>query len=41
MHLGMVQEAEKPLVRIDLNNSIVMCLRDSRHLDYKDSFFLK
>ena len=41
MHLRMVQEAEKPLFRIDLNNSIVMCLRDSRHVDYKDSSFFE
>ena len=37
IHFGMIQVAAKPLTRIDLNTSIVMCLRDNRHLDYWDS----
>ena len=34
IHFGMIQVAAKPLTRIGLNTSIVMCLRDNRHLDY-------
>ena len=37
VHFGMIQVAAKPLTRLDLNTSIVMCLRDNRHLDYRDS----
>ena len=33
----MIQVAAKPLTKIGLNTSIVMCLRDNRHLDYQDS----
>ena len=33
----MIQIAAKPLTRLGLNTSIVMCLRDNRHLDYRDS----
>ena len=33
----MIQVAAKPLTRLDLNTSIVMCFRDNRHLDYRDS----
>ena len=33
----MIQVAAKPLTRLGLNTSIVMCLRDNRHLDYRDS----
>ena len=33
----MIQVAAKPLTRIGINTSIVMCLRDNRHLDYRDS----
>ena len=33
----MIQVAAKPLTKIGLNTSIVMCLRDNRHLDYRDS----
>ena len=32
----MIQVAAKPLTRLGLNTSIVMCLRDNRHLDYRD-----
>ena len=37
IHFGMIQVVVKPLTRIGLNTSIVMCLRDNRHLDYQDS----
>ena len=33
----MIQVAAKHLIRLGLNTSIVMCLRDNRHLDYRDS----
>ena len=33
----MVQVAAKPLTIIGSNTSIVMCLRDNRHVDYWDS----
>ncbi|KAL6332367.1 hypothetical protein AAG906_004937 [Vitis piasezkii] len=37
IHFGMIQVAAKPLTRLGLNTSIVMCLRDNRHLEYQDS----
>ena len=37
IHLGMIQIAAKPLVRIGLNTLIIICLRYNRHLDYRDS----
>ncbi|MBJ4361901.1 hypothetical protein JGD76_23170, partial [Salmonella enterica subsp. enterica serovar London] len=37
LHLGCVQVAAKPMTRLGLNTAILMCLRDSRHLDFKDS----
>ncbi|WKA03382.1 hypothetical protein VitviT2T_021494 [Vitis vinifera] len=37
IHFGMIQVAVKPLTRLGLNTSIVMYLRDNRHLDYRDS----
>ena len=37
VHFGMIQVVTKPLTRLGLNTSIVMCLRDNRHLDYRDS----
>ena len=37
IHFGMIQVAAKPLTRLGLNTSIVMCLRDNKHLDYRDS----
>ena len=37
IHFGMIQVAAKPLTRLGLNTFIVMCLRDNRHLDYRDS----
>ena len=37
IHFGMIQVAAKLLTRLGLNTSIVMCLRDNRHLDYRDS----
>ena len=33
----MIQVAVKPLTRLGLNTYIVMCLRDNRHLEYRDS----
>ena len=37
IHFSMIQVAAKPLTRLGLNTSIVMCLRDNRHFDYRDS----
>ena len=37
IHFDMIQVAAKPLTRLGLNTSIVMCLRDNRHIDYWDS----
>ena len=37
IHFGMIQVVAKPLTRLGLNTSIVMCLRDNRHIDYWDS----
>ena len=37
IHFGMIQVAAKPLRRVGLNTSSVMCLRNNRHLDYQDS----
>ena len=37
INFGMIQVAVKPLTRLGLNTSIVMCLRDNKHLDYRDS----
>ena len=37
IHFGMIQVVAKPLTRVGLNTSIVMCLRDNRHLEYRDS----
>ena len=37
IHFGMIQVVAKPLTRLGLNTSIVMCLRDNRHLNYRDS----
>ena len=37
IHFGMIQVLAKPLTRLGLNTFIVMCLRDNRHLDYRDS----
>ena len=34
IHFGMIQVTAKPLTRLGLNTSIVVCLRDNRHLDY-------
>ena len=33
----MIQVVAKPFVRISLNTLIVMCSRDNKHFDYKDS----
>jgi len=37
IHIGLVQVAVKPLTRQGLNNSVLLCLRDGRHLRFKDS----
>ena len=37
LHIGMVQIGVKPLTREGLNTSILICLRDCRHLDFTDS----
>ena len=37
LHLGLVQIAVKPLTRIGLNTSLLLCLRDKRHNKYSDS----
>ena len=37
IHFGMIQVVTKPLTRLGLNTSIIMSLRDKRHLDYWDS----
>ena len=37
IHFGMIQVAAKPLKKVGLNTLIVMCLRDNRHLEYRDS----
>ena len=34
IHFGMIQVVVKPLTRIGLNTSIIICLRDNRLLDY-------
>ena len=37
LHLGLVQVAIKPLTREGLNNSVLTCIRDKRHLKFSDS----
>ena len=37
LHIGMVQVAIKPLTRNDINASVLMCLRDARFKNFKDS----
>jgi hypothetical protein len=37
IHIRLVQVAVKPLTRQGLNNSVLLCLRDDRHLRFKDS----
>ena len=37
IHFGMIQVTAKTLTRLGLNTFIVMCLRDNKHLDYRDS----
>jgi hypothetical protein len=37
IHIGLVQVAVKPLTRQGLNNSVLLCLRDGRHLNFRDS----
>ena len=37
LHIGLVQVGVKPLIREGLNNSILMALRDTRHLRFNDS----
>jgi two-component SAPR family response regulator len=37
IHIGLVQVTIKPLTRQGLNKSVLLCLRDGRHLRFKDS----
>ena len=37
LHIGMVQVAIKPLTRKGINTSVLMCLRDARFKNFKDS----
>lgn len=37
IHIGLVQVSVKPLTRQGLNNSVLLSLRDSRHLNFRDS----
>ena len=37
LHVGLVQVAVKPLTREALNTSVLLCLRDDRHLRFNDS----
>ena len=37
LHIGMVQVAIKPLTRKGINASVLMCLRDTRFKNFKDS----
>ena len=37
LHIGMVQLAMKPLTRKGINSSVLMCLRDARFKNFKDS----
>ena len=37
LHIGLVQVGVKPLIREGLNNSILMALRDTRHLRFNDN----
>ena len=37
LHIGMVQVVIKPLTRKGINASILMCLRDARFKNFKDS----
>ena len=37
MHIGSVQIGIKPLSKVGLNNSMLVCLRDGRITDYKES----
>ena len=37
LHIGSIQVAVKPLVRLGTNASVLLCLRDARHKDYSTS----
>ena len=37
MHIGLVQVGVKPLIRKGLNSSILMALKDTRHIRFNDS----
>ena len=37
LHIGLVQVALKPLTRKGINASVLMCLRDARFKNFKDS----
>ena len=38
LHIGMVQVVIKPLTRKGINASVLMCLRNARFKNFKDSF---
>ncbi|KAK9988116.1 hypothetical protein SO802_028355 [Lithocarpus litseifolius] len=37
LHIGLVQVGVKPLIRSGLNNSVLLALRDTRHIRFNDS----
>jgi hypothetical protein len=37
LHVGAVQVAVKPLTRLDINASVLMCLRDARFINFRTS----
>ncbi|KAL0008795.1 hypothetical protein SO802_010297 [Lithocarpus litseifolius] len=37
LHIGLVQVGVKPLIRLGLNSSILLALRDTRHIRFNDS----
>ena len=37
LHVGLIQVAVKPLTREALNTSVLLCLRDDKHLRFNDS----
>ena len=40
LHIGLVQDAVKPLARKGINSPILMCLRDARFKKFNDSLLL-
>ena len=37
LHIGCVQASLKPTIRLGLNTSVLLCLRDARHNQFRDS----